>query len=683
MLLSPLPGIAASGSPAQLQAAARYILAEKIQRRLEAKPVGERTRADYERALDAFRAVYHGDPGAEQAGPSIFAAAELLASEGRCFQDARLSRDAVAQYEFLRREYPTNRLRQRALFEETTIEQRDLRDRRAAQKLYRSFLKLYPEDALAEEARAGLHGRLPVETAESAAKPVKDVAKSRPHVPAKGGDSLRAAKSQVHPAGFGTFISAIPAHSASVPSKTAAFTIPERQPEASDAGTMAARNPRAGFIGVETPVTATIEGVRYWATSGSTRLAIDMSGAVPYHAYPSQDGKQIAFVFFGARPAATLVLHSIAVEHDSYLRAVRVSALTDNQTEIVLELNRDLNRAASFSAFQLPNPDRLIIDLRPPQAGSAVEHTRQVAQGARKAAAHPAATDAPPNSAANLGNDAREDTVAPIAQGLETEPISSAAPTVGGQRSMARVLGLRIRRIVIDAGHGGHDSGTLGPYGLEEKDVVLDVALRLGRLLQDQLAAEVIYTRSTDTFVPLETRTAIANQAHADLFLSIHANSSPDHSARGVETYFLNFTASPDALAVAGRENAVSERSVHELSDLVRKITLSDKIGESREFAGDVEQSLYAGLARGNPGLKDRGVKQAPFVVLIGANMPSVLAEISFLTNPQDARELTRPAYRERLAEALYHGVAEYVNGMSGVRVAKASSPVAMAAASE
>ncbi len=256
---------------------------------------------------------------------------------------------------------------------------------------------------------------------------------------------------------------------------------------------------------------------------------------------------------------------------------------------------------------------------------------------------------------------------------------AAALKTADGQTSLVRALGLKINRIVIDAGHGGHDSGTLGVDGIQEKDVVLDVALRLGALLHDKLGAEVIYTRSDDTFIPLETRTAIANKAQADLFLSIHANSSPDASARGVETYYLNFTQQADALEVAARENAVSGQSVSQLSDLVRKITLKDKIAESREFATDVEGSLYAGLARapenlristashsGAAGaLKDRGVKKAPFVVLIGANMPSILAEISFVTNPRDAAQLRQPDYKQRVAESLYKGVARYVGSLS------------------
>ena len=245
-----------------------------------------------------------------------------------------------------------------------------------------------------------------------------------------------------------------------------------------------------------------------------------------------------------------------------------------------------------------------------------------------------------------------------------------ARPTAAGDRSLIRALGLKIGKIVIDAGHGGHDTGTIGPNGLLEKDVVLDVAKRLGRLLEARLGAEVIYTRQDDTFIPLETRTAIANRERADLFISIHANSSRDSDARGVETYYLNFTSSPEALEVAARENAVSEKSIHELQDLVKKIALKDKIDESREFAGDVQESLYGGLALNGAGIRNRGIKKAPFIVLIGANMPSILAEISFVSNPTDERKLETSEHRQRIAESLYRGVSKYVSGLSGVKVA-------------
>jgi N-acetylmuramoyl-L-alanine amidase len=252
----------------------------------------------------------------------------------------------------------------------------------------------------------------------------------------------------------------------------------------------------------------------------------------------------------------------------------------------------------------------------------------------------------------------------------DVPPTHEAAPTSAGDRSLTRALGLKIGRIVVDAGHGGHDTGTIGPNGLMEKDLVLDVALRLGRMLETRLGADVIFTRDDDTFIPLETRTAIANEHQADLFISIHANSSPDPSARGIETYYLNFTSDPDALEVAARENAVSEKSIFELQDLVKKITLKDKIEESRELATDVQLSLYHGLATRHTTLRDRGVKKAPFVVLIGANMPSILAEISFVSNPTDAARLETPDYREKIANALYQGIAKYAGGLSGVKVA-------------
>jgi N-acetylmuramoyl-L-alanine amidase len=382
-------------------------------------------------------------------------------------------------------------------------------------------------------------------------------------------------------------------------------------------------------------------------------------------------------------------------------------------TRVVL----DVNDVTEYSAFLLPNPYRLIIDIHggskaepgapavsvPTQraaaatptvpnttavkAGSSFDVAALSAQPGRvEATSQP--TSQPISAVVAIVKDASTESAGTTGAGAnatapggskrtkkgkavkdpDAGPARAAVPTADGETSLVRALGLKIGRIVIDAGHGGHDTGTIGVDGIQEKDVVLDVALRVGKLLSDRLGAQIIYTRSDDTFIPLETRTAIANKAQADLFLSIHANSSPDASARGVETYYLNFTSSPDALETAARENAVSDQSIHQLSDLVKKIALKDKIEESREFASDVEANLYGGLQKGNAGLKDRGVKKAPFVVLIGANMPSILAEISFVTNEKDARQLQEPEYRERVAESLYKGVAKYAGGLSGTR---------------
>lgn len=253
------------------------------------------------------------------------------------------------------------------------------------------------------------------------------------------------------------------------------------------------------------------------------------------------------------------------------------------------------------------------------------------------------------------------------------EPTSEALPAkknTNGDRSLTRVLGLKLGRVVIDPGHGGHDVGTHGASGLYEKDVVLDVAKRLGTLLEDHLNSDVVFTRSDDTYIALEERTRIANDRKADLFLSIHANSSPFRAVAGVETYYLNFTTSKAALDTAARENATSEQSLFELKDILQKIALKDKIDESREFATRIESSLYTLSSKSNPIAKNRGVKKAPFVVLIGASMPSVLAEIGFLTNSGDEGLLKKPEYRQKIADALYKGIAAYAETLSHFQVA-------------
>jgi N-acetylmuramoyl-L-alanine amidase len=454
---------------------------------------------------------------------------------------------------------------------------------------------------------------------------------------------------------------------------------------------------------------AQVTGIRHWSTPDYTRVAIDLGDDVTYEAARVPNPDRIYFDLHGTRLAQDLVGKSFSVTDDGFLKKIRAAQFSNDMTRVVL----DVNDVTEYSAFLLPNPYRLIIDIhggkaapgapavnvpmqREAAAAPTVPNTTAVKAGSSfdvaalsaqpgrvEATSQPTSQpisavvkDAGAESAGTPGVGANSTAVGgtkrmkkgKAAKDTDAGPARAAVPTADGETSLVRALGLKIGRIVIDAGHGGHDTGTIGVDGILEKDVVLDVALRVGKLLHDRLGSEIIYTRSDDTFIPLETRTAIANKAQADLFLSIHANSSPDASARGVETYYLNFTSSPDALETAARENAVSDQSIHQLSDLVKKIALKEKIEESREFAGDVQQGLYGGLQKGNAGLKDRGVKKAPFVVLIGANMPSILAEISFVTNEKDARQLQGPEYRERVAESLYKGVAKYSGGLSGTR---------------
>jgi N-acetylmuramoyl-L-alanine amidase len=703
--------------------------AERGLETLQGIPEGARTRADYARAMDGFRGVYHGDPGDVHAPDSVNAVAELLAEQGRRWHDAKLLKDAVGQYEFLRVQYPGSSLRVAALLAEGQIYQNDLHDAAAARDRYGLLVRQYPRSELAEEARAGLDSLEQGSVARKASGQGsgQGSAKARPGVVAKNDDAKDASAAPVN-AGAASSFAPMPTTGemrggkAPVASGVDAGAEPSGVSVGVDADASAAGAQDGAGVGAPVQVAgplhvaktsarrhgelAQVTGIRHWSTPDYTRVAIDLGDDVTYEAARVPNPDRIYFDLHGTRLAQELVGKSFAVTDDGFLKKIRAAQFSNDMTRVVL----DVNDVTEYSAFLLPNPYRLIIDIH---GGKAAPGAPVVSVPMQRAAG---ATPTVPNTTAVKAGSSFdvaalsaqpgrvEATTQPTSQPIsavvkdagaaasvstsgsgvsstaaskrvkkgkgasdpDAGPARAAVPTADGETSLVRALGLKIGRIVIDAGHGGHDTGTIGVDGILEKDVVLDVALRVGQLLHGRLGAEIIYTRSDDTFIPLETRTAIANKAQADLFLSIHANSSPDASARGVETYYLNFTSSPDALETAARENAVSDQSIHQLSDLVKKIALKDKIEESREFAGDVEASLYGGLQRGNSGLKDRGVKKAPFVVLIGANMPSILAEISFVTNEKDARQLQEPEYRQRVAESLYKGVAKYAGGLSG-----------------
>jgi len=718
LVVAVLPAILASRAAARVHrndawARQEFAKAERMREALNGRPANQRTRREYQRAIDAYRRVYFGSPTSAKADPSVVATAELKVEMGRRFDDDKILRGAIEEYRFLRKEYPGSRYRFDALFTIGEIYKDDLNDPGEARKAFEDFLRRYPRNRLAEEARA-------------AVKELDDAAKEEKESAARKGR-----KGEVGRSAAGTLSSS----------------------EGASGSSGAARRS-------ELP---RVTGVRHWSTPDYTRVAIDVEQEVKFSSQRIANPDRILFDIHDTKLASTLVGKTFDVD-DGFLKKIRVAEYKAGETRLVLEVD-DLAR---YDAFLLPDPYRLIIDIHgkqnraaelektrngnataeveaaddeaddvtvaakgnsqsekeragaakaellkgekeskdasdekedgAPSAGvvkttvavkgtgrripktivgpddEAPAKTANVAHGNQRKNAESAVQNAE-NGTATDGHAGAERSPAPtLSKGVAADTADlearEARPTAAGHRSLTRALGLKIGKIVIDAGHGGHDTGTIGPNGLLEKDLVLDVAKRLGRLLEARLGAEVIYTRRDDTFIPLETRTAIANRERADLFISIHANSSRDEDARGVETYYLNFTSSPEALEVAARENAVSEKSVYELQDLVKKIALKDKIDESREFASDVQDSLYGGLALGSAGIRNRGVKKAPFIVLIGANMPSILAEISFVSNPTDERKLETAEHRQRIAEALYRGVSKYAGGLSGVKVA-------------
>jgi N-acetylmuramoyl-L-alanine amidase len=654
----------------------QYQRAQRMHAALDAKLTTRRTRDDYNRVIDAYHAVSQSDPGSPYAVASMAAMADLFAEEGRVFHDPKQLQYAIWEYEDLRKRYPNSDYAHSALLNEGDIYELDLRDLSRAKETFELFLRLYPHSSMGVEARYELAAirrkehpaEVRRETAAVAKTPARPVAES----PSRATQTSASVM--------------VPAQPASKPVETVRRGVEARVTPVKIAPVETASVAASTVVGsAGLPL---VMGIEHWSTADSTRVVIRLQKEVQYEAARTTDPDRIFFDLYGARLSPALIGRSTEVVRDGFLRGISVTQLTQDVTRVVL----DVSPVSDYSAFYLPTPPRLIVDVRGRARGSATSVTHTVTRRAvvsdlgamREPAQEVRATPRPtmgPVAARVPGT--RPATRAGESSRVLPAPLKSMTPVVPGHPAavptlepnaptMVRALGLKIHRIVIDPGHGGYDSGTIGPNGLEEKTVTLDVALRLGRLLQQKLGAEVFYTRDTDTFVPLETRTAIANKDRADLFISIHVNSNPDTAIRGAATYYLSFTNSADALELAARENAVSKRSIHQLSDLVKKIALNDKLNESRIFAQDVEQSLYSGMEQGNPGFEDLGVKKAPFVVLIGANMPSILAEVSFLSNPQSAQDLTEPAYRERIAESLYRGVAKYVDSVNGMHIAQA-----------
>ncbi|HEX4135143.1 MAG TPA: N-acetylmuramoyl-L-alanine amidase [Bryobacteraceae bacterium] len=453
-----------------------------------------------------------------------------------------------------------------------------------------------------------------------------------------------------------------------------------------------------------------VTNLRAWSHADSTRVIVETTGPFEYQSDRAQNPERLYIDILHSRPWIAQRRFATREIGDKLVRRVRVAETAPGVTRIVF----DLVGPADFKISRLDTPDRMVIEVRPlgspnapatpARSSTPISYVSTPPEGRRLFVYPPTPRrprvsmllPGPPPAIASSGSARAFDfgsfnspdvlatlfvpppsagqvypsstRVIPAAHPLVSsgrEAVSSAHVSENASRSLTRALGLKVNRIVIDAGHGGHDYGTIGPNGVLEKDVVLDVALRLSKLVQERMGAEVVLTRSDDTFIPLHERTAIANDHKADLFLSIHANSSPAPEVAGTETFFLNFTNAPDALNVAARENAGSDKTVGELKDLIQTITLNDKIEESHTFAEDIQSAIQGQAARSNAAAHNRGVKRAPFVVLIGASMPSVLAEIGFLSNGRDESNLGKPAYRQKIAEALYKGLAQYSQSLS------------------
>jgi len=398
-----------------------------------------------------------------------------------------------------------------------------------------------------------------------------------------------------------------------------------------------------------------VTNIRHWNAENSTRVVVDVEDAIQWTGQRIPNPDRIFFDIYKARLSSPLSGKTIEVG-SGFLKNVRVAQNQAGVVRVVLEVDQ----VKDYTVMVLPDPYRLVIDVyghAPVSRASA-----QPPAGVASKKVETAENRTPPKKETS-----RAESAPPKAP-------SSATPKSDGNWSLTRAMGLKVRRIVIDAGHGGHDTGTIGPTGLMEKDLCLDIALRLGKMINGQMpGVEVHYTRTDDTFIPLEERAPFANKLGADLFISIHANSSPrDRNARGVETYYLSLTTSQEAMEVAARENSMSQSSMNEVQSLLQRIARNEKVEESRELAAAVQQGLAARMARYSRYVRNRGVKKAPFIVLVGTDMPAILTEVSFISNPQDERVLKTSAHRNRVVEGLYKGVENYVTAIGTVAVSQA-----------
>ena len=698
-----------------------FARAERTREALNGRPVAQRARHDYQRVIDSYRRVYFGSPTSSKADPSVVAVAELQVEMGRRFDDNKIFAHAVKEYEFLRKEYPGSRYRFDALFTIGEIYKDDLEDPEEALATFQEFVHRYPRHRLADQAKAAIaelkqdHGepyksaaQKEAEKYQKAAELVGKSGKTEAKLQDKSGQDQERDDQE---------------STSSASDAPASDEVTEKFPRVTSIRHWSTPDYTRVAIDLEQDIKFASQRIdhpdRIFFDLYDTKLASTLVGKT----FDVDDGflKKIRVAQF--KPGKTRVVLEVddLSDYDAFLLPNPSRLIIDIHGKQTGKSEVARNRNTAESAIPLKSVGDTPDDLTGTRT-SIPGPARVPAPAERELSTTNSADTKPTVKKVKVGKNAvkkiieagdddtgtRKKTVARSVEDLRPEgpPLASdesrqrdtldasaasdkgrskskrrvvssaqldireARPTAAGDRSLIRALGLKIGKIVIDPGHGGHDTGTIGPDGLLEKDLVVDVGRRLGKLLDTRLGAEVVYTRKDDTFIPLETRTAIANQEQADLFVSIHANSSRDPNARGVETYYLNFTSSADALEVAARENAVSEKSIHELGDLVKKIALKEKIEESHEFASNVQEALHSGLAAKSPGLRNRGVKKAPFIVLIGANMPSILAEISFVSNPGDEAKLQTPEYRQRIAESLYRGIAKYVSGLSGVKMA-------------
>jgi N-acetylmuramoyl-L-alanine amidase len=373
-----------------------------------------------------------------------------------------------------------------------------------------------------------------------------------------------------------------------------------------------------------------IVNLRRFTHPNFTRIVLDIGKLREYTFGELQDPGRIYVDVLQAKLNPILQGQSYPVKTE-YISQVRISQKTPSTVRVVVDV--EFPRVLSYRVYHLFDPYRLVIDIYPRET---------------KASPTPPDRALPP----------ADKTQPPVKR-----DVAPRDPNLAGT-SLARQLGLGVRTIVIDPGHGGPRPGTISKGGLQEKTVNLDVALSLRKLLKEKAGLDAILTRESDVDVPLENRTVIANQKRADLFVSIHSNAHRDRKRGGVETFFLNISPDPSVIELAASENATSTKNIGEMKTVLQTIVRNSKIQESRDLAELIQKNLVKTLSSDLPAIKNLGVKGGPFWVLIGGEMPSVLVEISHLSNAKEEAKLKTKKYRELAAQGIYDGIMEYIRSL-------------------
>ncbi|MCI5141589.1 MAG: N-acetylmuramoyl-L-alanine amidase, partial [Candidatus Electrothrix sp. ATG1] len=416
------------------------------------------------------------------------------------------------------------------------------------------------------------------------------------------------------------------------------------------------------------PGTVDVLPVQYWSSDNYSRVVIKSSKPVSYHAslLDQQNGMpHRLFIDFKKSYISPQYRSPVSIE-DGLLKRIQTSQLDATTVRVSL----DTDSIADYKVFNLKDPFRVVVDVRGGR-GRALRVPKKKVVPQIIADIKPLVVQAKKEG----GIETKPEKIITPRKRKTVPRFAKAEKTLARESlTLAQQLGLGVRRIVIDPGHGGKDPGAVG-FGLKEKDIVLKVAKKIKRILEEKKGYEVLLTRDSDVSLSLEERTAIANTKEADLFLSIHVNAHPEEAVRGVETFYLNLATHTEAMRVAALENATSTHNMSEMQDILSELMQNEKINESSQLAGFVQRNVVNGLKKNNFYVNDLGVKQAPFYVLIGAEMPAILAEISFITNPEEAKLMESEKYLQTLAERMVAGVLSYAEHQRPSALQMVSSP--------